>query len=149
LLESVKAQSALDLSAITVADFCSSCCQVQQGPIANQLKYDSWQKELQNSFASILGQCCINEGHQNMSDGKTTLSLESSSNMENIDLGVTFIQEKKSQSEAWTDEMERLDASERLFKRQRGNWMETKCRQGPRIRSIAADSAAPQSIIWL
>jgi hypothetical protein len=80
---------------------------------------DSWQKELQNLFASSLGQCCINEGHQNMSGTKTkvktTSSLESSSNMKNIDLGVT-----KSQSEACTDKMDRWDASGRLFKRQRG-----------------------------
>jgi hypothetical protein len=74
---------------------------------------DSWQKELQNLFASILGHCCINEGHQNVSDTKTkvetTSTLGRSSNTENIDLGVT-----KSQSEACTDKMDRWDASGRL-----------------------------------
>jgi hypothetical protein len=38
---------------------------------------DYWQKELQNSFASILGQCCINEGYQNMSGTKTKLETTS------------------------------------------------------------------------
>jgi dynein heavy chain 1 len=135
LLESAEARSALDSSA-TVADFGPLAVKYNKVQSQINLKYDSWQKELQNSFASILGQC-INEAHQKMSDAKTkleTTSLESSNNTENIVLGVTFIQEMKSQSEAWTDEMERLDASERLLKRQRhhfrGDWMETSVVKG-------------------
>jgi dynein heavy chain 1 len=135
LLESAEARSALDSSA-TVADFGPLAVKYNKVQSQINLKYDSWQKELQNSFASILGQC-INEAHQKMSDAKTkleTTSLESSSNTENIVLGVTFIQEMKLQTEVWTDEIERLDASERLLKRQRhhfrGDWMETSVVKG-------------------
>lgn len=130
LLESAEARSALDLSA-TVAEFGPVLVKYNKVQSQINLKYDSWQKELQSSFATILSQC-IHDAHQKMEDSKTkleTASLESSAGTENIVLGVTFIQEIKQQVEPWMEEIARLEASERLLKRQRyhfrGDWMET------------------------
>jgi dynein heavy chain 1 len=130
LVESAEARSALDLSA-TVAEFGPVAVKYNKVQSQINLKYDSWQKELQTSFATILSQC-IHDAHQKMEDAKTrleTASLESSSGTENIVLGVTFIQEMKQQVEPWTEEIARLEASERLLKRQRhhfrGDWTET------------------------
>ena len=130
LVESAEARSALDLSA-TVAEFGPVAVKYNKVQSQINLKYDSWQKELQSSFASILSQC-IHDAHQKMEDAKTkleTASLESSSGTENIVLGVTFIQEMKQESEPWAEEIAQLEASERLLKRLRhhfrADWMET------------------------
>jgi dynein heavy chain 1 len=130
LIESAEARSAVDLSA-TSAEF--GPISVKYSKVQSQitLKYDSWQKELQQSFAEILGQC-IHDCHRKMEDAKSkleTATLESSSGTENIVLGVTFIQEMKQNVETWQAELDQLEASERQLKRQRFNfgteWMET------------------------
>ena len=130
LVESAEARSAVDLSA-TSAEF--GPVSVKYSKVQSQitLKYDSWQKELQSSFAEILGQT-IHESHKKMEDAKSkleTATLESSSGTENIVLGVTFIQEMKHNVETWQAELDQLEASERQLKRQRFNfgsdWMET------------------------
>ncbi|KAG7353523.1 dynein family protein [Nitzschia inconspicua] len=130
LLESAEARSAVDLSS-TSTDF--GAVTVKYSKVQSQitLKYDSWQKELQSSFASILGQC-IRDAHGKMEDAKTKLesaTLETSSGTESIVLGVTFIQEMKQNVDLWAVELDQLESSERLVKRQRFNfgndWMET------------------------
>lgn len=130
LLESAEARSALDLSA-TFAEFGPVAVKYNKVQSQINLKYDSWQKELQSSFASILSQC-IHDAHQKMVDAKSTLegaSLESSSGTENIVTGVFFIEEMKEKSGSWTEEISRLESSERLLKKQRhhfrSDWMET------------------------
>ena len=84
----------------------------------------------------MLSQCVL-EAHQKMEDAKHRLeaaSLESSSGTESIVTGVTFIQEMKGQIEPLKKEIARLEASERLLKRQRyhfrGDWMETSLLDG-------------------
>lgn len=96
LVESAEARSAVDLSSVST-DF--GAVSVKYSKVQSQitLKYDSWQKELQASFASILGQC-IGDAHQKMELAKTkleTATLETSSGTESIVLGGTFIQEMK------------------------------------------------------
>lgn len=134
LLEAADARSTLDASA-TVADF--GPFTVKFGKVQSQinLKYDSWQKELQSSFASILGQC-VSETHEKISSAKTKLeetTLDSAST-ENIVLGVTFIQEAKQKVGPWAKEIENLAASEKLLKKQRyafhSEWMETSVVKG-------------------
>jgi dynein heavy chain 1 len=135
LLESAEARSALDLSA-TVAEFGPVAVKYNKVQSQINLKYDSWQKELQTSFASILSQC-IHDAHQKIEDAKTKLestSLESSSGTDNIVLGVTFIQEMKLKKDLWIEEISKLEGSERLLKRQRhhfrGDWVETSVVKG-------------------
>lgn len=130
LIESADARAALDLSA-TAAEFGPISVRYNKVQSQINLKYDSWQKDLQSSFASVLSEC-IHDAHKKMEDAKQrleTASLESSSGTENIVMGVTFIQEMKSQIEPWAEEIASLEASERLLKRQRhhfrGEWMET------------------------
>ena len=130
LLESSEARAALDLSA-TFAEFGPVAVKYSKVQSQINLKYDSWQKELQSSFAGVLSQC-IHESHEKMVDAKTRLekaSLESSSGTENIVTGVFFIQEMKENAESLSEEIARLEASERLLKRQRhhfrSDWMET------------------------
>jgi dynein heavy chain 1 len=129
LLEASQARMTLDSSA-SVVEFGSVV--IKYGKVQSQinLKYDSWQKELQSSFASILGQC-ITETHQKISTAKTKLeetTLDSAST-ENIVLGVTFIQEVKQKIGVWAKEIEALNSSEKLLKGQRyafhSEWMET------------------------
>lgn len=134
LLEASQARTTLDSSA-SVAEFGPII--VKYGKVQSQinLKYDSWQKELQSSFASILGQC-IAESHANISSAKSKLeetTLDSAST-ESIVLGVTFIQEVKQKIGAWVKEVEALNSSEKLLKRQRyafhSEWMETSIVKG-------------------
>jgi dynein heavy chain 1, cytosolic len=135
LLESAEARSAVDLSSVST-DFGAFTVKYSKVQSQITLKYDSWQKELQSSFASILGQC-ISDAYGKMEVAKTKLenaSLETSSGTENIVLGVTFIQEMKQNVESCTKELEQLEASERLVKRQRYNfgndWVETSVVKG-------------------
>jgi dynein heavy chain 1 len=135
LMESAEARSAVDLSA-TSAEFGPVTVKYSKVQSQITLKYDSWQKELQSSFATVLAQS-IQDAHQKMEDAKLKLekaTLESSSGTENIVLGVTFIQEMKQKVNVWTTELDTLDASERLLKRQRfhfrSEWMETSVAKG-------------------
>ncbi|KAL3939676.1 MAG: hypothetical protein SGBAC_005637 [Bacillariaceae sp.] len=130
LLESAEARSALDLSA-TFAEFGPVAVRYNKVQSQINLKYDSWQKELQSSFATILSQC-IADAHDRMIDAKSKLeaaSLESSSGTENIVMGVFFIEEMKEKKQSWIEEIAGLESSERLLKKQRhhfrSNWMET------------------------
>lgn len=129
LLEAADARATLDSSA-TVVEF--GPVVVKYGKVQSQinLKYDSWQKDLQSSFASILGQC-IQESHEKIRKSKATLeetTLDSAST-ESIVVGVTFIQETKQKVSLWAKEIDGLKESEKVLKRQRfafhSEWMES------------------------
>lgn len=128
LLEASEARSTLDSSS-TVTKF--GPVAVKYAKVQSQilLKYDSWQKDLQASFASVLGQC-NSEMHEKLVKSKNTLeetSLDSAST-EAIVVGVTFIQEMKQKASLWEKEIGSLRESEKLLKRQRyafhSDWME-------------------------
>jgi len=130
LIDATYARSTLDSSA-TIAEFGPVTVKYDKVQSQINLKYDSWQKELQLSFASVLSRHII-DMHDKITDAKTKLeavSLESSSNTNDIVLGVTFIQEVKQKQAPWTKDVEKLIASEKLLKQQRhhfrGDWTET------------------------
>ena len=85
------------------------------------LKYDSWQKELQTYFATFLSER-VNESYEKVSHVKTRLegiSLEgSSAATSEIVLGVTFLQEVTQQLPLHK-KMKELADSEKMLKRQR------------------------------
>lgn len=130
LMEATEARSTLDSSA-TVAEFGPVTVNYNKVQSQINLKYDAWQRELQSSFASVLAQQ-IAETHEKITDAKTKLenvSLETSSNTNDIVLGVTYIQEIKQKLSPWKKEVEKLSLSEKLLKKQRhhfrGDWTET------------------------
>ena len=136
LLEASESRETLDASG-NHAEF--GPVVVKYGKVQSQinLKYDSWQKELQTSFASILAQL-MSDLHEKVDNAKTKLediSLESSNNStDNIVLGVTFIQEMKQMLEPLAKEIEKLGESEKLLKRQRyifrHDWLESSVVKG-------------------
>jgi len=136
LLEASESRETLDSSG-THAEF--GPVFVKYGKVQSQinLKFDSWQKELQSSFADNLAQL-MSDLHEKISDAKTKLesiSLESSSNStDNIVLGVTFIQEMKQRLDPLAKELEKVSESEKLLKRQRyifrHDWLESSVVKG-------------------
>lgn len=112
---------------------------VKYGKVQSQinLKYDSWQKELQSSFAGILAQL-MSDLHEKISHAKIKLeniSLDSSNNStDDIVLGVTFIQEMKQKLDPLAKELEKLKESEKMLKRQRyvfrPDWLESSVVKG-------------------
>eukprot|EP00522_Entomoneis_paludosa_P000277 CAMPEP_0172474334 /NCGR_PEP_ID=MMETSP1065-20121228/69303_1 /TAXON_ID=265537 /ORGANISM="Amphiprora paludosa, Strain CCMP125" /LENGTH=4205 /DNA_ID=CAMNT_0013232513 /DNA_START=82 /DNA_END=12699 /DNA_ORIENTATION=- len=119
LREAAEARSTLDSSA-AVAEF--GPIVIRYGKVQSQinLKYDSWQRELQASFAQILGQC-IEECHTRISTSKDKLeetTLDSAAT-ENIVIGVTFVQEVKQKVGPWAKEIESLRVAEKLLRKQR------------------------------
>ena len=135
LHEATEARSALDSSA-TAAQFGPVSVKYNKVQSQINLKYDSWQKELQSSFATILAERIV-ATHDKITDAKTRLenvSMETSSNTNDIVLGVTFIQEMKQKLGPWSKEVDKLIASEVLLKRQRyhfrGEWMESSVVKG-------------------
>jgi dynein heavy chain 1 len=134
LLEAAEARSTLDSSA-NIAKF--GPIAVKYGKVQSQiiLKYDSWQKELQWSFATILAQGIV-ETHGTIDGAKTKLEATSldSTSTENIVLGVTFIQEVKQKSTIWAKDIEHLRSAEKLLRKQRhvfhSEWMETSVVKG-------------------
>jgi len=130
ILEASKARATLDASA-SVAEF--GPIVVRYNKVQNQvnLKYDSWQKELQTYFSTFLAER-INGSFEKVSNAKTRLegiSLEgSSAATSEIVLGVTFLQEVTQQLPSWHKKMKELADSEKLLKRQRhvfrGDWLE-------------------------
>ena len=134
LREAAEARSTLDSSA-TVAEF--GPIVIRYGKVQSQinLKYDSWQRELQSSFASILGQC-IEDCHEKIASAKGKLeetTLDSAAT-ENIVLGVTFVQEVKQKVGPWAKELESLRVAEKLLRKQRylftAEWMEVSVAKG-------------------
>lgn len=134
LLEAADARATLDSTA-TVAYF--GPITVKYGKVQSQinLKYDSWQKELQTAFSNVLAQA-IQSTHGTINTSKSKLedtTLDSAST-ENIVLGVTFIQQVKQQSVGLQREIDLLRSSEKLLKRQRHtfspDWMEVSVVKG-------------------
>jgi len=119
LLEAAEARSTLD-SLASISEF--GLIVVKYGKVQSQinLKYDSWQKELQTSFAAVLGQC-IKESHHTIANAKTKLEATTldSASTDSIVMGVTFIQEVKQKVGVWAKELDALSASEKQLKGQR------------------------------
>lgn len=95
------------------------------------LKFDSWQKELQTCFAATLAQR-INERYHTISNSKSRLeniSLDGSSAATNeIVLGVTFLQEMTHLLPSWQEGVKDIMESEKILKSQRhsfrDDWVE-------------------------
>ena len=121
IIEASAARNTLDSTA-TVTEF--GPISVRYGKVQSQvnLKYDSWQRELQTYFAAVLSER-IKESYEKVSTAKTRLediSLEGASVATNeIVLGVTFLQEVTQQLPMWLKRSKQLFESEKLLKRQR------------------------------
>ena len=130
ILQVSAARSTLDASS-TVTEFGPIVVRYNKVQSQINLKYDSWQKELQTYFASVLAER-VHENFEKISNAKTRLegiSLEgSSAATSEIVLGVTFLQEVTQQLPSWHKKMKELADSEKLLKRQRhtfrGDWVE-------------------------
>lgn len=130
ILEASTARTTLDSTA-TIMEFGPIVVRYHKVQSQVNLKYDSWQKELQTYFAAFLAER-INESYEKVSSAKTRLegiSLEGSSTATSeIVLGVTFLQEVTQQLSSWHKKMKELADSEKLLKRQRhafrGDWLE-------------------------
>eukprot|EP00587_Corethron_hystrix_P001648 CAMPEP_0113299688 /NCGR_PEP_ID=MMETSP0010_2-20120614/1622_1 /TAXON_ID=216773 ORGANISM="Corethron hystrix, Strain 308" /NCGR_SAMPLE_ID=MMETSP0010_2 /ASSEMBLY_ACC=CAM_ASM_000155 /LENGTH=4034 /DNA_ID=CAMNT_0000152971 /DNA_START=8 /DNA_END=12112 /DNA_ORIENTATION=+ /assembly_acc=CAM_ASM_000155 len=92
------------------------------------VKYDAWQKDLQNCFASVLGDALV-EAYGRMVDAKAKMeavSLEGTT--ADIIAGVVYVQEMKQLHSRWTAEVDRLTAGEVILQKQRHtfgpNWTE-------------------------
>ncbi|GKY90587.1 hypothetical protein MPSEU_000032400 [Mayamaea pseudoterrestris] len=134
LIEAAEARTALDSAATTAAfgPFTISFGKVQS---QINLKYDSWQKELQSTFSSVLSQT-ISEKHAKVLAAKSRLeeTVLDSASTEKIVLGVTFIQEMKQKIVSWAKEIDALCSSEKMLKQQRfvfhSDWVETSVVKG-------------------
>lgn len=130
IVEASASRTALDSTA-TVAEFGPITVKYNKVQSQVNLKYDSWQKELQTYFAAILAER-INESFEKVSTTKARLegiSLEgSSAATSDIVLGVTSLQEATQQISSWHKKVQELVDSEKLLKRQRhafrGDWVE-------------------------
>ena len=127
--EAVVARNALDISKTTSA-FGPVVVKYDKVHSQINLKYDSWQKELQSCYADVLGQK-IQDLHQNVCEAKSKLesiSLDSTTATFSIVLNVTYIQEMKGQLEPWSIEISSLLNAERILKQQRhlfrSDWLE-------------------------
>lgn len=135
LAEASDARTTLD-SVATVANFGPVSVKYNKVQSQINLKYDSWQKELQSSFATILARH-VSQTQQKILDAKARLeqvSLDSASNTSDIVLGVTFIQEMKQKLPPWLKDVQKLVDSELILKRQRhlfhSDWVETSVVRG-------------------
>jgi dynein heavy chain 1 len=130
IVDASASRTTLD-SAATVAEFGPIAVKYNKVQSHVNLKYDSWQKELQTYFAAILAER-ICENYNKVSTTKTRLegiSLEgSSAATSDIVLGVTFLQEVTQQLTSWNKIVRELVDSEKLLKKQRhafrGDWVE-------------------------
>jgi len=131
IAEATEARTALD-SVATIAEFGPISVKYDKVQSQINLKYDSWQKELQSSYSDVLGHR-IQDLHGKVSTARDKLevvSLESSgAQTAEIVLGVTFLQEMKQVHGLWSKDIEKLVDSERVLKRQRhvfkAEWMES------------------------
>jgi len=110
---------------------------IRYGNVRSQinLKYDSWQKELQSCFADVLAQSTSNN-YSMIVDAKDKLEATSldSVSTDSVVLGVTFIQEMKQKSEVWKKNLTLLSSAEKILKSQRyvfsNDWMEASVCKG-------------------
>lgn len=120
LAEASAARNALDASQ-TAATFGPILIKYDKVQSQINLKYDSWQKELQSRYAEVLGQKIV-ELHDCVNTTKSTLeciALDTSAPTETVVTGVTFIQDTKRQFDIWRTQVEQLVNAERFLKRQR------------------------------
>ena len=127
--EAVVARNALDISK-TTSVFGPVVVKYDKVHSQINLKYDSWQKELQSCYADVLGQK-IQDLHQNVCEAKSKLesiSLDSTTATFSIVMNVTYIQEMKGQLEPRRMEISSLLNAERILKQQRhlfrSDWLE-------------------------
>ena len=132
ILDVSAARTTLDSTA-TIAEFGPIVVRYNKVQSQVNLKYDSWQKELQSYFASVLAER-TQESYELISNAKNKLegiSLEgsSSASTSEIVLGVTFLQEVTQLLPIWRKKTKDLSDSEKLLKRQRhafrSDWTES------------------------
>ena len=131
ILEASCARNTLDSTA-TTTEFGPIIVKYHKVLSQVNMKYDSWQKELQTYFASVLSER-VNESYEKVSDAKSRLEstvLEgSSASTSEVVLGVTFLQEVTQHLPSWHKKARELGDSEKLLKRQRHtfrhDWMES------------------------
>ena len=135
LNEAADARNALD-STMTICHFGPVCVKYDKVQSQINLKYDSWQKELQLYYSNVLGKIVF-ELHGHVCESKSKLenvSLDTTTSTQEIVLGVTFIQEMKGKIDLWRNDINVVTEAERLLKRQRhsftSDWMEVSVVQG-------------------
>jgi dynein heavy chain 1 len=135
LKEAAAARQALD-SSLTSSQFGPIVVHVEKVQSQINLKYDSWQKELQSYFAKVVGRKIV-ELHERVSKSKIRLeeiTLDSGATTEDVVLGVTYIQEMKQKIEPWGIEVDTLIYAERTLRRSRhsfqSDWLEGSRLQG-------------------
>jgi dynein heavy chain 1 len=133
--EASEARNTLD-STSTSSDFGPVLVKYDKVHSQVNLKYDSWQKELQSCYADLLGQKII-DFHEKVCNAKSKLegvTLDGATATYDLVLNVTFIQEMKDNLEPWSNSVSILLDAERLLKRQRhifrSDWMEGSRLQG-------------------
>jgi dynein heavy chain 1 len=120
LLEASAARNALDASQSSV-NFGPISIKIDKVQSQINLKYDSWQKELQSRYAEVLGQRiialheCINATKSSLED----TDLDTSAPTDTVVSGVTLIQDTKRQFHIWHAQVEELVNAEKFLKRQR------------------------------
>ncbi len=127
--EAAAARNALDASR-TSSRFGPVIIKFSKVQAQINLKYDSWQKELQNSYAIILGQK-IDEMHKTVDSAKSKLedvTLDGGGSTDNIVVGVSYVQEVKQNLDQWSGTVDVLLRAERILKKQRhsfnSDWVE-------------------------
>ena len=127
--EASVARKALDTSQ-TFSKFGAIVCKFDKVQSQINLKYDSWQKELQTSYANVLGQKVV-DLHQVLERSKSRLEdicLDGGASTEDIVAGVTLIQEVNGKIEPFGETVENLLHAERSLRRERHSfhprWLE-------------------------
>ena len=135
LNEAADARNALD-STMTICHFGPVCVKYDKVQSQINLKYDSWQKELQLYYSNVLGKIVL-QLYGEVCESKSKLenvSLDTSTSTQQIVLGVTFIQVMKGKIHLWRKDISVLMEAERLLKRQRhsftSDWLEVSVVQG-------------------
>lgn len=127
--EATAARSALD-SSKSFSHFGPITVKFDKVQSQINLKYDSWQKDLQNCYATVLGQKveCLHDMVCLAKSKLEELSLDGSGSTENIVLGISYIQEIKQKHEPWRTQVHDLVNAEKVLKRQRhpfpSKWLE-------------------------
>ncbi|KAK1747403.1 dynein heavy chain [Skeletonema marinoi] len=129
IVEASAARNTLDSTA-TVTEFGPISVRYSKVQSQVNLKYDSWQKELQTYFAAVLSER-INESYEKVSSAKTRLesiSLEGASVQRMRLSSGDILTRSDAATSLWLKKSKELFESEKLLKRQRhvfrGDWTE-------------------------
>lgn len=135
LEEATEARNALDLST-TSKKFGPVMIKYDKVHSQVNLKYDTWQKELQSCYADLLGQKIV-DFHDEILGAKSrleTITLDGSTATYDLVLNVTLVQEMKEILPTWEVNVSNLVDAERLLRRQRHifhkDWFEGSRLQG-------------------